>query len=115
MSWSRTDLAMPGLTGTVLLAGLLAGCSNPDFYLDRREHMHLSTGDAIAANKVTHMVDPWPRASANKNIVFNGDKMQAAAERYRSGKIIQPVSPTTSSDKGGGGQQQQNSSGSGNP
>jgi hypothetical protein len=58
--------------------------------------MHLSAGDAIAANKVAQMVDPWPASSANKNIAFNGDKMQSAAERYRTGKIIQPRSPTTS-------------------
>jgi hypothetical protein len=116
MSRSRTDAARP-LAVAAVLAATLAGCSSADLYLDRRETMHLSAGDAIAANKVTHMVDPWPPASANKNIVFNGDKMQSAAERYRTGRIIQPKSPTTS-DKGGaggGGGGQQNGSGSGTP
>ena len=56
-----------------------------------------SAGDAVAANKVTQMVDPWPPASANKNIAFNGEKMQTAVERYRQGRIIPPVNATTSS------------------
>jgi hypothetical protein len=112
MSRSRTDAALP-LAVVAALAATLAGCSSADLYLDRRETMHLSAGDAIAANKVTHMVDPWPLASANKNIAFNGDKMQSAAERYRTGRIIQPKSPMTNGDKGGGGQQ--SGSGSGNP
>jgi hypothetical protein len=79
-----------------LLAGLLlAGCSG--IYFDRRETIVPSAGDAVAANKVTHMVDPWPAASANKNIAFNGEKMQTAVERYRQGRIIPPVNATTSS------------------
>ena len=46
-------LALAGLLGT------LAGCSE---YLDRRDTVALSAGDAVATNKVTQMVDPWPRA-----------------------------------------------------
>jgi hypothetical protein len=80
----------------VLLAGLLlAGCS--DIYFDRRETIVPSAGDAVAVNKVGQMVDPWPASSANKNIAFNGEKMQTAVERYRQGRIIPPVNATTSS------------------
>lgn len=80
----------------VLLCGaLLTGCS--DIYFDRRDSIVPSAGDAVAANKVTQMVDPWPPASANKNIAFNGEKMQTAVERYRQGRIIPPVNATTSS------------------
>jgi hypothetical protein len=79
-----------------LLAGvLLAGCS--DIYFDRRDSIVPSAGDAVAANKVSQMVDPWPASSANKNIAFNGEKMQTAVERYRQGRIIPPVNATTSS------------------
>ena len=84
-------LIAPALVGGMLLAG----CS--DIYFDRRETIVPSAGDAVAANKVTHMVDPWPASSMNKNIAFNGEKMQTAVERYRQGRVIPPVNATTSS------------------
>jgi hypothetical protein len=81
---------------TALICGAtLAGCS--DIYFDRRETIVPSAGDAVAANKVVMMVDPWPPSSANKNIAINGEKMQTAVERYRQGRIIPPVNATTSS------------------
>jgi hypothetical protein len=72
--------------GFVLAAVLvmLGGCSE---YLDRRETLALSSGNAIATDKVTQMVDPWPRASANRNIGFEGNKMQTAFERYRTNQV----------------------------
>ena len=78
-----------------VLAAVLGGCS--DIYTDRRDMIALSAGDAVAVNKMTHMVDPWPRHSANRNIAFNGEKMQTAVERYRTNKVTNPVGATTSS------------------
>jgi hypothetical protein len=66
-------------------------------YLDRRESISLSAGDALHSNQVTHMVDPWPPHSANRNIAFNGQKMQSAVERYRTNRVIPPVGAMTSS------------------
>jgi len=88
----------------VTLGLCLAGCSEMSSYsetskvkyLDRTDSIALGAGDAIAANKVAEVVDPWPAASGNKNIAFNGDKMQAAVQRYRTGKVIQPVDAETS-------------------
>lgn len=77
-----------------LLAGALSGCS--DLYLDRRETIALGADDFMATNRVTHMVDPWPPASADRNYLVNGDKMQSAVERYRTGKIIEPKGTGTS-------------------
>ena len=79
----------------LLLAAALAGCS--DIYYDRRETVAVHAGDAMAANRATHTIDPWSPASGNRNIAFNGEKMQTAVERYRTGKIIAPVNATTSS------------------
>ncbi len=62
-------------------------------YLDRRETIAQSGGDAVAGNTVNQMVDPWPAYSGDKNIAFNGDKMQQAVARYRTGKEIQPEDP----------------------
>jgi hypothetical protein len=79
----------------VSLALLLGACS--DIYTERRETIGLSAGDAQATNAVAMMVDPWPVHSANRNIAFNGEKMQSAVERYRTNRVIQPVNATTSS------------------
>jgi hypothetical protein len=78
------------------LGGLLAGCSDPGLYLDRRETVALGGNDAVAANEATQMVDPWPPGSGNKNITYNGQKMQTAVERYRTDRVIPPTSATTS-------------------
>ena len=83
------------LAALTLLSAGLAGCS--EFYFDRRDSVSLASGEAMAANRVTHMIDPWPPASANRNIAYSGEKMQTAAERYRTGRIIPPVNATTSS------------------
>jgi hypothetical protein len=72
----------------------LAGCS--DIYWDRRETISLSAGDSLRGNQVVQMVDPWPPQSANRNISFNGEKMQSAVERYRTNKVIPPVGAMTS-------------------
>lgn len=80
------------LAGAMLL---LAGCSE---YLDRRDTILLSDGDAVATDMVTQMVDPWPRASADRNIAFTGARMESAMERYRTNKVIEPQGMDTTSD-----------------
>jgi len=89
---------------SVSLAALLAGCSE---YLDRRDTISLNGGNALATNQVTMMVDPWPRESANKNIAFNGDKMESAVNRYRTNRVIPPRGIGTSSTYGDSQQQNQ--------
>ena len=74
---------------------LLAGCT--DMYLDRRYTVSFGAGDAVAANKVTHMVDPWPVYAGNRNIAYDGERMQAAAERYRTNKVTPLATAQTSS------------------
>src|SRR5262245_38917684 len=76
------------------LLAVLGGCSE---YLDRRDTIALSGGNAVATDVVTHMVDPWPLESANRNIAFNGPKMQTAVERYRTNRVIPPHAIGTSS------------------
>jgi len=83
------------VTAAALLSAALAGCS--DIYFDRRDGVSIASGDAVFTNRVTHMIDPWPPASANRNIAYSGERMQAAAERYRTGRVIPPVPMTTSS------------------
>lgn len=78
---------VPRLLALAALIGALAGCSE---YLDRRDTIYLGGGDSVATNEATQMVDPWPRASSNRNIAYNGEKMESAVERYRTNRVIQP-------------------------
>lgn len=73
------------------LGTMIGGCSQ--IYLDRRDAVGLGAGDAIAANQAVQVIDPWPPRSGNTNIVFSGQRMQAAAERYRTNTIVQPADP----------------------
>ncbi len=79
-------------TLVTVLAVALAGCSE---YLDRRETITLNGGNAVMTNRVTHMVDPWPKESANRNIAFNGERIEAAFKRYRTGNVTQPSGIST--------------------
>jgi hypothetical protein len=79
----------------IALGTMLGGCS--DIYYDRRETIALSAGDAVAANEVEQMVDPWPRHSGNKNIAFNGERMQRAVECYRANRVNPPTDPLSTS------------------
>jgi len=88
----RPSSSLVGLALAAALA-MLGGCSE---YLDRRDTIALSGGNAVATNKVTHMVDPWPRDSANRDIAFNGAKMETAIQRYRTNKVIPPRGTGTS-------------------
>lgn len=67
--------------------GLLAGCANADDYFDRRDTISFHAGDAVRSNIIVQTVDPWPRAAANRNIPANGERMQAAGERYHKGEV----------------------------
>jgi hypothetical protein len=78
---------------TALLGMMLGGCSE---YFDRRDTVSLASGEAMAANRVTQMVDPWPAVSGNRNIASSGERAAAASARYRTGRVIQPRNATTS-------------------
>ena len=93
MYQQRIERVARRIAATVTLGATLAGCSN--LYFDRRDTIALSGGDAVAANEIAQMVDPWPAQSGNTTIAFNGQKMQSAVERYRTNKVTPPVSPTT--------------------
>jgi hypothetical protein len=79
----------------VLVGMVLGGCS--DIYFDRRDEVSIVSGEAMAANRVTQMIDPWPPASGKRNIAYNGEKAQLAAECYRTGHVTTPLGATTSS------------------
>jgi hypothetical protein len=92
---SKTESASRAVSAAVLLASLLAGCS--DLYFDRRETITFDGGNSVAANAAEQTIDPWPRHSNNNRLAFNGQRMQHAVECYRIGKVQPPadIDPTT--------------------
>jgi hypothetical protein len=83
---------LPPLALIVALTAL-SGCSE---YLDRRDTISLSAGDAIATDEITQMVDPWPRVAAQHNIGFNGQRMDSAVQRYQTNRTYPPSNSGTS-------------------
>lgn len=79
------------LTAAILLTAALGGCS--EIYFDRRDTVAFGGGDAVAADTVMQMNDPWPPHSGNTQLAANGQRMQSAIERYRANVITQPVDP----------------------
>jgi hypothetical protein len=89
--------SLRGAILVVVAATALTGCT--DMYLDRRDTVSFAAGDAVAVNKVTQMVDPWPPRAGDRNIAFDGERMAAAAERYRTDKVKEARGISTSSVK----------------
>jgi hypothetical protein len=73
----------------------LAACA--DTFYDRRDAVHLTTGNANASNIAVQTYDPWPRYAANRDILTNGEKIQPAIQRYKEGKVTPPRGLGTSS------------------
>jgi hypothetical protein len=92
----RSDVFKRAALLAVMAATTLTGACT-DMYLDRRDTVSFGAGDAPKANKVTHMIDPWPVVAGNRNIDYDGERMQAAAERYRTGKTTPLSTASTSS------------------
>jgi hypothetical protein len=93
------------LYAAAIASGLLVslgGCS--DVYYDRRETISSGANDAVATGTALQMVDPWPRAAANRDFASNGQRIELGIVRYRTGRTIPPVGTGTSST---GFQQQQ--------
>jgi hypothetical protein len=98
----------------VAAAVTLAGCTtygNDEGvrYLQRKDTVTLSAGDASQVNAVAQTINPWPPAVGNRNIPMEGSRGVRAIECYRQGSGQQLVS-----DKQGQAPNQQNiASGSG--
>ena len=78
----------PLLCAAVCVAALVpGGCSQ---YLDRKDTVAFGAGDAVHTNMLAHVVDPWPARAWNRRILVDGERMQRAIERYRTGRVATP-------------------------
>ena len=68
------------LISVALLA--LGGCVNDE----PSNALSLSaSGDSVAANRIRHIIDPWPKGSFSQTQPTDGARIGASMERYRSG------------------------------
>ncbi len=88
---------LPGafLTGALMLSvcGSAAAWEWGEQYLQRKQGVTLSAGNAHNANAVTHMDDPWPRYVRARKIPANGERMVGAVERYRDVSKLRQAPP----------------------
>ena len=94
-------------------AAALAGCGyygNDEGvrYLQRKDTVTLSAGDASQANAVAQTIQPWPPGVGDRRIPMEGTSASRAMECYRQGAGQQLVS-----DKQGRAPDQQNIAGGG--
>jgi hypothetical protein len=96
--------AFPARAGEVIYGDFAAP------YLQRSDTIFPGAGDAKSVNSAIHVIDPWPRYSANRRIPANGERMTGAVERYRDVSKLplapQPIAPVnieTSGLSGGAG------------
>jgi hypothetical protein len=83
-------LSVSTVLPAIVLGAMLGGCSS--LYWDRRDGVTFYGGDAVASNVAVQTIDPWPPAAANRRQETNGERMQKAAERYRTNKVT-PLQP----------------------
>lgn len=69
------------IAATIGLA-MLGGCRQ---YLEREDVISLNGGDAVAANKAMHTVDPWPPEAFKKHHNTSGKRLVVGREHYDAG------------------------------
>jgi len=79
----KLELAASRFAVLCVLGTAVSGCSE---YMDRKNTIAFSAGDAVQTNVVTHVIDPWPPYVQNTDIAFNGQRAQSAVEAYRCKK-----------------------------
>lgn len=80
------------LLAPIALAMLLTACEH-DRYADRRDQVTFGSGDAVAANRAMHIIDPWPGAARTIEHGMSGEQAEAAMERLRKRNTAAEAAP----------------------
>jgi hypothetical protein len=56
----------------------------------RIEFVTRGAGDAVAVNKASQTITPWPAAAKNRHLNMNGKRASLAMERYETNRSIPP-------------------------
>ena len=76
----------------VLVLSLVSGCTSDQFY-EYRAHTDKVTegaGNASAANRAIHTVDPWPAYAEKTEINTDGKRAMVAVRRYETNTSLKP-------------------------
>jgi hypothetical protein len=63
-------------------AAALSGCH--DATIARRDGVTFQAGDAVAANKAIHIIDPWPASARSARLPASGSHAVSAIERLEA-------------------------------
>jgi hypothetical protein len=66
------------------LAGVLGLGACHDATIARRDGVTFQAGDAVAANKTIHIIDPWPASAASARLPASGTQAVSAIERLEA-------------------------------
>ncbi len=95
-------------SGALLLAAAASvlGCSSAQDheYRAHSDRVTSGAGNAMAANRAIHTIDPWPANSQNTQIDMEGNRAQVAVRRYENNTSIKPkgASPGSNGTSNGG-------------
>jgi hypothetical protein len=66
------------------VAGVAALGACHDAYIARRDGVTFQAGDAVAANKAIHIIDPWPASARSARLPASGTQAVSAVERLEA-------------------------------
>jgi len=98
----------PRALGAGVVAIVLGvGACTSDFrqeYLAHTDKVTSGAGNAVAANRAVHTIDPWPYHSQNTQIDIDGKRSQVGTRRYESNTSIKPKGTSSANGNSGGDQ-----------
>lgn len=90
---SDGSLRRPGALLVIALLGIApGGCGRQ--YMDRSDRIEPTAGDAVQANIVTHVIDPWPQVSRSPWMSIPAGRLPKTMTREREAPATPP--PETS-------------------
>ena len=90
-------------SATTLALLLASGCTSDQVY-EYRAHTDKVTegaGNASAANRAIHTIDPWPAYSEKTEINTDGKRALVAVRRYETNTSVKPADSSTSGNGAG--------------
>ena len=92
MSTAKRTVRWLALSAASLAVVSLGGCAD---YLNRRDSITLTAGDAMQWNQAVHTVDPWPPAANNTAIPGDGKRLVGVIDGYQAQQGAPPPQQVT--------------------